>query len=104
MVRNVVAICAVAAACLAATTASAIAGQTGRELKPRGARPGASPTPDIIGGSAVSAGSFPWLAFITGTSSDGLSCSGSVTSTNLILTVGHCAYDTNSGTVDPASS
>jgi secreted trypsin-like serine protease len=106
MVRNAVAICAVAAACSAATTASAIAGQTGRELKARATRLGASPTPDMIGGSDVSEGSFPWLAFITGTSSDGQGflCSGSVISTNLILTAGHCAFDIDTGTVDPAGS
>jgi hypothetical protein len=71
MVRNAVAICAVAAACLAATTASAAAGQTNQQPNARGGGPDASHIPNIIGGSDVSDDSFPWLAFITGASIDG---------------------------------
>jgi trypsin len=50
----------------------------------------------IVGGSTAGTGSFPWMAFIT--MDDGAhECSGTVISPDLVLTAGHCDYDTETG-------
>src|ERR1700729_4084165 len=52
----------------------------------------ASSRPYIVGGSPASAGSFPWLAFVTYNAGGGtgFTCSGTVVSPNVVLTAGHC--------------
>jgi len=60
--------------------------------------------PDIVGGTAVPAGVLPELAFIQDDLGDEIySCSGTVLSSNVVLTAGHCAYDETTGTLAPAS-
>jgi secreted trypsin-like serine protease len=59
--------------------------------------------PRIVGGTTAAADTFPWLAFIadsTGPNS-GFTCTGTVVSSNVILTAGHCAEDTTTGSVNP---
>jgi secreted trypsin-like serine protease len=61
-------------------------------------------TPDVVGGSTASAGSFPWLAFIYDYERDGVGlCTGTVISPNVILTAGHCVISENTGRPLPAS-
>ena len=52
---------------------------------------------DIVGGSNDTGD--PWLAFVTGIDAQGgFSCTGTVISSNLILTAGHCVADDATGT------
>jgi secreted trypsin-like serine protease len=73
------------------------AGQPGRRvgLKPR-----------VVGGTDVSQGQAPFMAFIQDQPPGGntvFGCSGTVVSPNVILTAGHCTVDPNSWTTqDPA--
>jgi trypsin len=59
----------------------------------------------IVGGSAAPAGRFPWLAYVYDNLGNGTAgvCSGTVVSSNLVLTAGHCAEDASKGTIEPAS-
>jgi trypsin len=61
--------------------------------------------PRIVGGTTAPAGTFPWLAFILyNVSQTGFSyCSGTVVSSDVILTAGHCAEDTATRSLNPAS-
>jgi trypsin len=71
----------------------------------RHARPGGQATSNIVGGSDASDGSFPWLAFIVTSDSTGTyTCTGTVISSNLILTAGHCACHTEAGSLFAPSS
>lgn len=64
----------------------------------RHARPGTVVTPSIVGGSDASNASFPWLAFLVMSDATGEhTCTGTVISSNLILTAAHCAYDVEAG-------
>ncbi|MGN6867090.1 MAG: S1 family peptidase [Solirubrobacteraceae bacterium] len=58
-------------------------------------------SPAIVGGQAAPAGSFGFMAFVL--YQDGqtdFACSGTVISSNVVLTAGHCGEDASSGTVD----
>jgi secreted trypsin-like serine protease len=59
--------------------------------------------PRIVGGTPAPAGTFPWLAFILyNVSPAGFSyCSGTVVSSNVVLTAGHCAEDPTTGSLNP---
>jgi hypothetical protein len=59
----------------------------------------------IVGGQEAPAGSFPWLAFIEDDLGGGNYdlCTGTVVSSSVVLTAGHCAEDITTGTHDPAS-
>jgi Trypsin len=59
----------------------------------------------IIDGQPVPAGMFPQLAFIQDevSPSDYELCTGTVLSSNVVLTAGHCAQNQTTGTVDPAT-
>jgi len=63
-------------------------------------------SPNIIGGGPAPAGSLPWLAYITFVSASGEpeACTGTIVSSNVILTAGHCAIDVDSLLTNPASS
>ncbi len=59
--------------------------------------------PRIVGGTTAPAGTFPWLAFVADSVGSGYElCTGTVVSTNVILTAGHCAEDTTTGSLDPS--
>ncbi len=63
------------------------------------------PQPNIVGGSDAAPGSFPWLAYISFTDgNNSYSCSGTVISSNLVLTAGHCVADETTGAFNPLSS
>ncbi|MGH2868014.1 MAG: S1 family peptidase [Solirubrobacteraceae bacterium] len=59
----------------------------------------------IVGGQTAPAGSFPWLAFIEDNLGGGnyALCTGTVVSSNVVLTAGHCAEDITTGAQRPAS-
>ena len=59
----------------------------------------------IVGGSDAPPGTFPWLAYIYDNLGNGTAeiCSGTVVSSNLVMTAGHCAEDVTTGTIDDAS-
>lgn len=58
----------------------------------------------IIGGKVAAYGSFPWLAYIEFKSpQETFSCSGTIASSNLVLTAGHCAVDSETGRIHEAS-
>ena len=61
--------------------------------------------PRIVGGTPAPAGTFPWLAFIEDSVGSGYYdlCTGTVVSANVILTAGHCAEDTTTGSLNPAA-
>ena len=62
-------------------------------------RPGAHAA--IVGGTSAVPGEFPWLAYVYSTTH---LCTGTVVAPNVVLTAGHCAEDTTTGVLDPASS
>jgi secreted trypsin-like serine protease len=55
----------------------------------------------IVGGQVAKAGTFPWLARVIDFRDDGLvgTCTGTVVSTNLILTAAHCVVDEETGEI-----
>jgi trypsin len=59
--------------------------------------------PRIVGGTTAPAGTFPWLAFVADSVGSGYYelCTGTVVSTNVILTAGHCGEDTTTGSLNP---
>ena len=59
----------------------------------------------IVGGRGAPAGSFPWLAFIEDNLGGGNYdlCTGTLVSSNVVLTAGHCVEDVTTETQDPAS-
>jgi secreted trypsin-like serine protease len=59
----------------------------------------------IVGGQPVPAGVFPQLAFIQDELAPGIftACSGTVLSSNVVLTAGHCVADETTGAIQPAS-
>jgi hypothetical protein len=58
----------------------------------------------IIGGTEAANGTFPWLAFVIYKSAEGVDlCTGTVISTNVILTAGHCGEDAETGVVNEPS-
>jgi secreted trypsin-like serine protease len=62
-------------------------------------------SPDIVGGSDADPGSLPWLAQIT--IADGQYteyCTGTVISSNLVLTAGHCVADETTGAFNDPSA
>lgn len=62
--------------------------------------------PQVIGGEPANPGTFPWLAFVAAefAGGEGGVCTGSVVSSNLILTAAHCVVDRESGaTRNPAN-
>lgn len=60
--------------------------------------------PRIIGGQPALQGSWPYAALVILQAPDETAlCSGSVVSSDLILTAGHCAFDPDTGTTWPAS-
>lgn len=69
-----------------------------------GAEAHAAPRPEkaqIIGGVSASPGAYPMMAFIEYDSGgDGFVCSGTVLSSNVVLTAGHCGEDTGTGVVN----
>lgn len=68
------------------------------------ARRTASTSASIVGGVNAEPGAFPWLAFLVdfkGKEAHG--CTGTVVASNLILTAGHCAEDSETGEVREAS-
>jgi Trypsin len=89
MRRNGAAVLAVVLAFLGAT-ATAVAGQSGRNLPV--AHGAATAQASIIGGEAVSIADFPSLAFIAIEEPEGLfvSCTGTVVAPRVVLTAGHC--------------
>jgi hypothetical protein len=62
------------------------------------------PRPAIVGGLPAPVGRFPYMAFVEyfGTSSS-FACSGTVISSNVVLTAGHCVVDTATGIPDSPS-
>jgi secreted trypsin-like serine protease len=62
--------------------------------------PNPTATASVVGGESAVAGSFPFMAFVASERSGGLEgdCSGTVVSSNLILTAAHCVT-TDEGTV-----
>jgi hypothetical protein len=58
----------------------------------------------IIGGTEAENGTFPWLAYIIDKQGEGVAqCTGTVISTNVILTAGHCAEDAETGVINEPS-
>jgi secreted trypsin-like serine protease len=59
----------------------------------------------IVGGQPASAGTFPWLAVVIDDlpNGDAQLCTGTVLSSNVVLTAGHCAEDVTTGAVDATS-
>lgn len=58
----------------------------------------------IVGGTAVPTGALPELAFIQDDLGDeSYDCTGTVLSSNVVLTAGHCAYDEATGALASAS-
>ncbi len=51
----------------------------------------------IVGGSPAPAGSFPWMALIVYNGTPSFACSGTLISTNVVLTAGHCVIDETTG-------
>jgi trypsin len=61
--------------------------------------------PSIVGGQPAPAGTFPWLAVVIDDLPNGEAqlCAGTVLSSNVVLTAGHCTEDVTTGAVDAAS-
>jgi trypsin len=59
----------------------------------------------IVGGQPAPTGSLPQLAYVQyeGPPGESHACTGTVVSSNLVLTAGHCAQDETTGDVDAAS-
>lgn len=66
---------------------------------PARADAGAGVQPYVVGGDAADPGTFPWLAFIASGADGGdvRACTGTVVSSNLVLTAAHCVVDAESG-------
>lgn len=64
----------------------------------------ARPRPEkaqIIGGASAPPGAYPMMAFVEyDDGGDSFACSGTVLSSNVVLTAGHCGEDTGTGVVD----
>lgn len=61
-------------------------------------------SPDVVGGSAADPGSLPWLAQITVTEGQYTeSCTGTVISSDLVLTAGHCVANETTGAFNDPS-
>jgi hypothetical protein len=59
----------------------------------------------VIGGSVAAEGSFPWMAYIAFESEEaGERCSGTVVAPRLVLTAGHCAESTETGSINEPST
>jgi len=61
--------------------------------------------PAIVGGTSAAVGTFPWLALMQDDlgGGNGEQCTGTVVSSNVVLTAAHCAEDITTGVVDAAS-
>jgi len=61
--------------------------------------------PRIVGGTPAAPGTDPWLAFVLFNvgPAEFSYCSGTVVSSNVILTAGHCAEDATTGSLNPPS-
>ncbi|MCW3033309.1 MAG: peptidase and chymotrypsin/Hap [Solirubrobacterales bacterium] len=58
----------------------------------------------IIGGTEAASGTFPFLAFVIHKDADGFGlCTGTVISTNVVLTAGHCGEDAETGVTNEPS-
>lgn len=78
----------------------------GARVQPRPHRARPSATAAIVGGEAATAGTFPSVAEIVYNLGNGMGefCTGTVVSSNVVLTAGHCVEDLTTGTVDAASN
>lgn len=56
----------------------------------------------VVGGAIAEPGTFPWMAFVLN-QGIGFSCSGTVISSNIVLTAGHCAVNLETGVINRAA-
>jgi secreted trypsin-like serine protease len=100
-------LCVAAGVLLAvATTALASSGTAGSIADLQPLLPSGRVTPQIVGGVTAVQGQLPFMAFILHHDALGnpdFACSGTVVSTNVVLTAGHCAVDESTGAaLDPS--
>jgi secreted trypsin-like serine protease len=88
------------------TTALASSGTAGSVADPQPLLPSGQVTAEIVGGVSAVQAQLGFMAFILHYDALGnpdFSCSGTVVSSNVVLTAGHCAVDENTGSaLDPS--